>query len=110
VSKKRNAAWFAGFAPADNPLYAFAAVVEGNSGETIAGGTTAAPVIGDVLEVLLKGYKPPAQEEKAKEEGGQQAAPQEAPAEPAAAEPVEDLTEDLMNPEGAPVAPESAPE
>ncbi|MFM8230475.1 MAG: penicillin-binding transpeptidase domain-containing protein, partial [Chthoniobacterales bacterium] len=30
VSKRRNAAWFTGFAPAVHPLYAFAAVVEGN--------------------------------------------------------------------------------
>jgi len=110
VSKKRNAAWFAGFAPADNPLYAYAAVVEGNSGESIAGGTTAAPVIGDVLSSLLKDYKPPKKEEAPKKEEEKEPLKEDAPAEQVPPEPAEDLTEDLMNPEGAPVAPETAPQ
>ena len=62
ASKKRNAAWFGGFAPADEPLYAFAAVIEGLPGETVAGGATAAPVIGNVLAVLLKDYEKPVEE------------------------------------------------
>ncbi|MEI7864279.1 MAG: penicillin-binding protein 2 [Chthoniobacterales bacterium] len=107
VSKKRNAAWFAGFAPADNPLYSYAAVVEGNSGETITGGTAAAPVIGDVLSSLLKDYKPPKKEEKPKDEEEKEAPKEDEPSEPTPAEPAEDRTEDLMNPDGAPVAPEA---
>jgi penicillin-binding protein 2 len=101
VAKRRNAAWFAGYAPANHPpLYAFAAVVEGNPGESLSGGSNAAPVIGSVLATLLKDYKPPekvAEEEKPAEEGAEEALPGEE-------ENVEDTerTEDLMNPEGAP--------
>ncbi len=108
VRKRRNAAWFTGFAPADNPIYSFAAVVEGNPGETIAGGANAAPVIGAVLANLLKDYKPPAP-----------AKPEEQPAEPAETKPAgtqdegeaREFTEDVMNPEGAaPIPGESARE
>ncbi len=54
-NKPRVAAWFAGFAPADNPKYAFAAVYEGPpNNRNIAGGTHAAPMIGDVLRQLFK--------------------------------------------------------
>jgi penicillin-binding protein 2 len=120
VRKRRNAAWFAGYAPANHPpLYAFAAVVESNPGESISAGTYAAPVIGNLLATLFKGYKPPAKGEKKDEE----------PAEETAAEtedmpdaengeditlsldtPVEltELTTDLMNPEGAPTFDEPA--
>jgi penicillin-binding protein 2 len=52
--KERTAAWFAGFAPADNPQYAFAALYEGAPGEYVHGGTQAAPMIGDLLRVLFK--------------------------------------------------------
>lgn len=108
VRKRRNAAWFTGFAPADNPLYSFAAVIEGNPGETIAGGANAAPVIGAVLADLLKDYKPPAP-----------AKPEEEPAPPSEAKPAgeqeegeaREFTEDVMNPEGAaPIPGESARE
>ena len=107
VRQRRNAAWFAGYAPADHPLYAFAVVVEGNPGESVAGGATAAPVIGKVLATLLKDYKGPAQEEEAPTD---ESADAEAPVEVAEEgglsldEPVEltEFTEDLMNPEGAP--------
>ena len=102
VSKRRNAAWFAGYAPANHPtLYAFSVVVEGNSGETVAGGATAAPVIGQVLSDLLKDYKPPeAEKEKEAEEPGEETTSDET----VEATPVEitEFTEDLMNPEGAP--------
>ena len=100
VSKRRNAAWFTGYAPADNPLYAFSAVVEGNPGESLAGGQNAAPVIGAVLADLLKGYKPPAKEPEQKEEQPEnpdQAEPTAADESPA------EFTQDVMNPEGAPV-------
>ena len=101
VSKRRNAAWFAGYAPANYPpLYAFAAVVEGNPGESLSGGSNAAPVIGSVLATLLKDYKPPekvAEEEKPADEAADEAIPAEG-------EDAGDTerTEDLMNPEGAP--------
>jgi penicillin-binding protein 2 len=52
--KERTAAWFAGFAPADAPQYAFAAVYEGNVGEKIHGGTAAAPMIGELLRNVFK--------------------------------------------------------
>jgi penicillin-binding protein 2 len=100
VQKKRNAAWFAGYAPADQPLYAFSAVVEGNPGESIAGGANAAPVIGKVLSTLLKDYKPP----ETTEEKDEEAPEEEVPAAPVAE--AADFTEDLMNPEGAPPAAE----
>ncbi len=112
VSKRRNAAWFTGFAPADNPLYSFAAVVEGNPGETIAGGANAAPLIGSVLATLLKDYKPP---QPAKPAEQKEPAPAETPAPTPPAAPAEagealEFTEDVMNPEGAPTAKEDATE
>lgn len=53
--RERYAAWFAGFAPADNPKYAFSVIYESNVGEESAhGGTVAAPMIGKVLKELFK--------------------------------------------------------
>ena len=52
--RERTAAWFAGFAPADNPQYAFAALYEGAVGESAHGGSQAAPMIGELLRVLFK--------------------------------------------------------
>lgn len=101
VSKKRNAAWFAGFAPADRPLYAFAAVIEGNPGESLAGGANAAPVIGKVLAELLKDYKPPVEETS--EETPTEETPPDQEGEGSEEEVPSDYTEDLLNPEGAPV-------
>ena len=57
--KERTAAWFVGFAPADAPKYAFAALYEGAPGEVAHGGTVAAPMIGELLRELLKGEAPP---------------------------------------------------
>ncbi|MEX1045306.1 MAG: penicillin-binding protein 2 [Chthoniobacterales bacterium] len=111
VRKRRNAAWFAGYAPADHPLYAFAVVVEGNPGESLSGGSNAAPVIGSVLAALLKDYKGPAEEGAATGEAADEDAPVEVEEESGYSldAPVEvtEFTEDLMNPEGAPV-PEEA--
>jgi penicillin-binding protein 2 len=53
-SKERTAAWFAGFAPAESPKYAYAAVYEGAVGEGVHGGTAAAPMIGELLRELFK--------------------------------------------------------
>src|SRR4030095_852099 len=53
--KERTAAWFAGFLPADQPQYAFAAVYEGDVGSTVHGGSAAAPMIADVFKEIYKG-------------------------------------------------------
>ena len=57
-NKERTAAWFAGFLPADQPRYAFAAVYEGEVGSTVHGGSTAAPMIAEVFKQV---YRPQAQ-------------------------------------------------
>ncbi len=52
--KQRTAAWFTGFAPADNPRYAFAAVYEGEPGDnSIHGGSHGAPLIGKTLKQIF---------------------------------------------------------
>jgi penicillin-binding protein 2 len=120
VRKRRNAAWFAGYAPANHPpLYAFAAVVESNPGESISAGTYAAPVIGNLLATLFKGYKPPAKGDKKDGETAEETAAK-TPDMPDTEDgeditlsletPVEltELTTDLMNPEGAPTFDEPA--
>jgi penicillin-binding protein 2 len=53
--KERTAAWFAGFLPADQPRYAFAAVYEGDVGSKVHGGSAAAPMIADVFKGVYKG-------------------------------------------------------
>jgi penicillin-binding protein 2 len=51
-------AWFAGYMPADNPQYAFAAVYEGDPGEPgISGGKRVAPIIGDVFASIYRRKK-----------------------------------------------------
>ncbi|MFL6528839.1 MAG: penicillin-binding protein 2, partial [Chthoniobacterales bacterium] len=42
--KERTAAWFAGFLPAKQPAFAFAALYEGDVGSTVHGGSAAAPM------------------------------------------------------------------
>ena len=58
-NKERTAAWFAGFLPANQPQYAFAALYEGDVGSKEHGGTTAAPMIGDIFRQLYKGQAKP---------------------------------------------------
>ena len=53
-ARQRDAAWFAGFVPAVKPKYAFAAVYEGEIGESPPGGTYAAPMIAKIMEQLFK--------------------------------------------------------
>ena len=53
-NKERTAAWFAGFLPAEEPKYAFAAVYEGDVGSKVHGGTTAAPMIADIFQDIYK--------------------------------------------------------
>jgi penicillin-binding protein 2 len=55
--KERTAAWFAGFLPADQPRYAFAALYEGDVGSKVHGGSTAAPMIADIFKEIYKGEK-----------------------------------------------------
>jgi penicillin-binding protein 2 len=47
-------AWFAGFLPARNPLYAFAVVYEGAKGEDVSGGRVAAPIVREVFKNIYK--------------------------------------------------------
>ena len=51
TDRQRLAAWFAGFMPANNPEYAFAALYEGEPNvKSIGGGSHAAPLIGKVFK------------------------------------------------------------
>jgi len=52
-SKKQNIAWFAGYFPSKYPVYSFAVIYEGEPGETVSGGKSAAPVVGAFLERYL---------------------------------------------------------
>lgn len=55
---QRTAAWFTGFAPADHPQYAFAALYEGEPGDnSVHGGSHAAPMIKKVLEGVYGNLK-----------------------------------------------------
>lgn len=66
--RQRTAAWFAGFAPADNPRYAFAAVYEGEPGDNdVHGGSHAAPLIGKVLKGVFAPAKTGEEEKPAEE-------------------------------------------
>jgi penicillin-binding protein 2 len=56
-NKERTAAWFAGFLPADQPQYAFAAVYEGEVGSKVHGGSAAAPMVADVFKEIYKREK-----------------------------------------------------
>ncbi|MDB6119559.1 MAG: Peptidoglycan glycosyltransferase, partial [Verrucomicrobiaceae bacterium] len=53
-SKNRNLAWFTGFLPATNPVYAFALVYEGAAGEGVSGGSIAAPIVHEVFTNIYK--------------------------------------------------------
>ncbi len=75
---ERYAAWYAGFAPADKPKYAFAVIYESDpKEETAHGGTVAAPIIGKVLREVFKEESKPAKRKK-----GQKAEPTPAPTPP----------------------------
>ncbi|MFV0337616.1 MAG: penicillin-binding protein 2 [Chthoniobacterales bacterium] len=50
TKNQKTAAWFAGFLPADNPQYAFAAVYESDPGAKAGGGSHAAPLIGKTFK------------------------------------------------------------
>ena len=63
-NKERTAAWFAGFLPADQPQYAFAALYEGDVGSKVHGGSTAAPMIADIFKEVYKGQEVTARERR----------------------------------------------
>ncbi|MDQ6625302.1 MAG: penicillin-binding transpeptidase domain-containing protein, partial [Verrucomicrobiota bacterium] len=52
--KERTAAWFAGFVPATQPQFAFAALYEGDVGASVHGGSSAAPMIGKIFKEVYK--------------------------------------------------------
>jgi penicillin-binding protein 2 len=56
--KNRNLAWFTGFVPANNPVYAFAAVYEGAPGEDVSGGRKAAPIVQEVFNNIYEDAQP----------------------------------------------------
>jgi len=54
-NKQRTAAWFAGFVPAENPEYAFAALYEGEpNDDSVHGGSHAAPLASKVFREVYK--------------------------------------------------------
>lgn len=57
-NENRNLAWFTGFLPVEDPLYAYAVVYEGQPGEEISGGKKAAPIIHEVFENIFKNAPP----------------------------------------------------
>lgn len=63
-NKERTAAWFAGFLPADQPRYAFAALYEGDVGSKVHGGSAAAPMIADIFKEIYKGEKVVGQQQR----------------------------------------------
>jgi penicillin-binding protein 2 len=84
-NRERTAAWFSGFAPADKPKYAFAALYESDlSNSEVHGGTVAAPLIGKVLREV---FKEETKDKKAKKKKDKPEEPEEV--EVRRAEPVE---------------------
>lgn len=53
-SPKDYVAWFAGFLPANNPEYAYAALYEGDPGDEISGGRKVAPIVGEVFNKIYQ--------------------------------------------------------
>lgn len=87
-NNERTAAWFAGYAPADKPRYAFAALYEGDANnDDVHGGTFAAPIVGRVLKELFKDEQQKRKKGKKGDDDLAEAAPAATPApapEPAA--------------------------
>jgi penicillin-binding protein 2 len=53
-SQRQNLAWFTGFLPANNPVYAFAVLYEGRPGESVSGGKLAAPMVREVFNNVFE--------------------------------------------------------
>lgn len=75
--KERTAAWFAGFLPADQPQYAFAALYEGDVGSKVHGGSAAAPMIANIFKEIYKGQQTTKRERRAQEPEVRRAEPVE---------------------------------
>jgi penicillin-binding protein 2 len=73
--KYRDHGWFVAYAPSDHPQIAIAAVVE-HGGH---GGSSAGPVVHDVLQKFFELYPPPGSRPAAPGAGAPQAAPNPAP-------------------------------
>lgn len=58
VNQNQRLAWFTGFLPANNPVYAFAVLYEGRPGESIGGGATAAPMVREVFNNIFEKASP----------------------------------------------------
>jgi penicillin-binding protein 2 len=58
AAEDRNLAWFTGYLPTHDPVYAYAVVYEGQPGEDVSGGRKAAPIVHDVFESVLKNAAP----------------------------------------------------
>ena len=68
TARQRTAAWFAGFVPAEDPQYAFAALYEGEPNDnSVHGGSHAAPLIGKVFKQVFH-PKPKSTDENDKSE------------------------------------------
>jgi penicillin-binding protein 2 len=85
-AKQRTAAWFAGFVPAENPEYAFAALYEGEpNDDSVHGGSHAAPLARKVFREVYKlkktrdgtaaGTPAPAEDKEEKEDKEEEEAP-----------------------------------
>jgi penicillin-binding protein 2 len=57
-AQNQNLAWFSGFLPANNPVYAFAALYEGRPNEKVSGGGTAAPMVRQVFNNVFENASP----------------------------------------------------
>jgi penicillin-binding protein 2 len=55
---ERQLAWFTGFLPTNDPMYAFAIVYEGAPGERVSGGAIAAPIVSEVFENVYNNAPP----------------------------------------------------
>jgi penicillin-binding protein 2 len=58
IPQKQNLAWFTGFLPANNPVYAFAVLYEGRPGESVSGGGLAAPMVREVFNNVFEKASP----------------------------------------------------
>jgi penicillin-binding protein 2 len=54
----RHLAWFTGFLPANDPIYAYAVVYEGQPGEEVSGGRLAAPIVSEVFTNIYNNAPP----------------------------------------------------
>jgi len=57
-NENRNLAWFTGFLPANDPVYAYAIVYEGQPNESVSGGGKAAPIVKEVFTKVYENAPP----------------------------------------------------